>query len=118
ATNLDPGTYDVLVRIPEASGYPWLVRPRLDVATPTAEAPRVDLQRFSAVAPVIITGKVLDNNGDPVARATVRARAKLFDGDPETTPAVRAVVVGETKSEEDGSYVLVVPSDFVKTGVR
>ena len=120
SATLDPGMYDLVVRIPEPSGYPWLVRPRLELASPTVDAPRVDLRQFQPVAPVILTGRVLDPYGDPVARATVRARAKLFEGDPETTNAVRAVVVGETKSEEDGSYRLIVPSDFVttKTSVR
>lgn len=117
---LDPGTYDLVLRIPEASGYPWLVRPNVDVTPLAVGATTVDLASFTAVAPVSLTGKVLDPNGDPVARAMVRARAVLFEGDPDVTPALRALVVGETKSNEDGSYELVVPSDFVaaKTTLR
>jgi hypothetical protein len=123
STALDPGRYDLVVRIPEESGYAWIVSPNLDIATPSSTAGVAEgcsagivcLNQLQAAAPVVLTGKVLDPYGDPVARATMRARALVFEGDPDTTSAVRAVVVGETKSEEDGSYVLVVPSDFVKT---
>jgi hypothetical protein len=120
STGVDPGIYDLVVRIPEESGYAWIVAPKLDLTTPAA-APTdtctvgiVCMKPFVAAAPVVLTGKVVDPNGDPVARAALRARAVVFEGDPETTPALRAIVVGETKTEEDGSYVLVVPSDFVK----
>src|SRR5260221_534268 len=49
-------------------------------------------------------GKVRGPNGDPVSRANVRMLAKVgADG---------TVVVGETKAEEDGSYMLAVPADL------
>lgn len=102
---LDPGLYDLVVRTHEASGYPWIVRPRLDVAAQAA----VDLGTMTATAPVLFTGVVLDPSGAPVPRATIRARALITESDPKK-PALGAVLVGETRADAFGRYRLVVPS--------
>jgi len=102
---LDPGTYDLVVRSPEASDYPWIVRPRLEVP-PQRE---LDLGTMVASAPVVLTGVVKDPSGAPVPRATIRARALITASDPKK-PALGAVLVGETRADDAGVYRLVVPS--------
>jgi hypothetical protein len=102
---LDPGLYDFVVRTPEASGYPWIVRPRFEVL-PQAT---LDTGTMTASAPVIFTGVVLDPAGNPIPRATVRARA-LIVGTDATRPPTGAVLVGETRADDAGRYRLVVPS--------
>lgn len=103
--SLDPGVYDFVVRIPEASGYPWIVRPQLDV---TATA-KLDLGPMTVSAPVVFTGKVVDPAGAPIPRATIRARALIGETDPKK-PALGAMLVGETRADENGNYKLIVPS--------
>lgn len=102
---LDPGAYDFVVRSPEASGYPWIVRPRLEVPAQR----ELDLGTMNATAPVVFTGIVSDRSGAPVPRATIRARALIAASDPKK-PALGAVLVGETRADDAGRYRLVVPS--------
>ncbi len=102
---LDPGVYDFVVRTPEASGYPWIVRPRLEI---TANA-KFDLGTMQASPPVVFTGRVVDPAGAPIARATIRARALIGENDPKK-PALGAMLVGETRADENGNYRLIVPS--------
>jgi hypothetical protein len=101
----DPGVYDLVIRTPEASGYPWIVRPRLEVAA----AAKFDLATMAASAPVVLTGKVTDPAGAPIPRATIRARAYISATDPKKPP-LGAVLVGETRADDNGNYRLVVPS--------
>ncbi|MGZ3417347.1 MAG: hypothetical protein ACXVEF_22560 [Polyangiales bacterium] len=108
AAALDPGVYDFVVRTPEASGYPWIVLPRTEVAP----APKLDIGVVKATAPVIFAGHILDPSGAPVPRATLRARALIPDRTDPKKPAIGAVLVGETRAGEDGSYNIVLPSDF------
>ncbi len=102
---LDPGVYDLVVRSPEASGYPWIVRPRLEVPAQR----ELDLGVMNATAPVVFVGEVTDPSGAPVPRATVRARGLVTASDPKK-PALGAVLVGETRADDAGRYRLVVPS--------
>jgi hypothetical protein len=102
----DPGLYDLIVRTPEASGYPWIVRPRFEIL-PQAT---LDAGSMKASAPVVITGIVTDPDNNPVPRAAVRARALIvLEGQKD---ASGAVLVGETRADEFGRYRLVVPSAF------
>jgi hypothetical protein len=105
---LDPGAYDIVVRTPEASGYPWVVLPAVEVAP----APKLDLGVVKAAAPVIFAGRLLDPSGQPVPRALLRARALIADKTDPKKPPLGAVLVAETRTGEDGSYRVVVPSDF------
>lgn len=102
---LDPGIYDLVVRTPEASSYPWIVLPRLDVAATS----KLDLGTMNASAPVVITGRVVDPAGAAVARATIRARALISENDPKKPP-LGAMLVGETRADDNGNYRLIVPS--------
>ncbi|GAC1365397.1 MAG: hypothetical protein NVSMB47_16760 [Polyangiales bacterium] len=111
-TTLDPGWYDVIARIPEASGYPWVVRKRVRVDRATTTAPSIDLHDLRVSPPVLLSGMVRDPNGDPVARATIHARALLLGADKVT--ALGAPEVAETTTGEDGRYQLLVPSGLLE----
>jgi len=105
---LDTGKYDFIVRVPEASGFPWIVRDAVDVLP----APVFELGTMTVTSPVVISGRVTDPNGDPVARATVRARGlrTSTSGQP-----IAAVLVAETKADESGNYSLMLPKSFAST---
>ncbi len=102
---LDPGLYDLIVRTPEASGYPWIVRPRFEVSPQAA----LDIGTMPAPAPVVVVGVVRDPSGRVVPRATIRARAFVTGSDPGKT-AIGSVLVGETRADDNGNYRLVIPS--------
>lgn len=102
---LDPGYYDLIVRTPERSGYPWIVRPRLQVKP----AATLSLGAMTASAPVVFSGRVVDPTGTPLPGSTVRARALVTDNDP-TKPPLGAVLVGETRADDAGNYRIVVPA--------
>ncbi len=105
---LDPATYDLVLRTSEASGYPWLVRPRL--AVPAAGT--FDLGTMTATAPVVLFGRVVDTVSKlPIPRATIRARALVTGTDPEQPP-LGAVLVAETRADDNGNYRIVVPSSL------
>jgi hypothetical protein len=108
AVALDPGVYDFVVRTPQASGYPWVVLPSVQVAP----APKLELGVVTATAPVIFEGHIVDPTGAPVPRANLRARALIPDKTDPKKPPLGAVLVGETRTGEDGSYRIVLPSDF------
>jgi hypothetical protein len=107
APSLDPGVYDFVIRTPEASGYPWIVMPSIQVKP----APKLDLGVVKATAPVVFSGQILDPNGRAVPRATVRVRALIDDKNPANPPGA-AVLVGETRADDAGNYRIAVPSDF------
>ncbi len=102
---LDPGAYDLVVRTPLASGYPWIVAPRLQVQP----SPEHDLGVVRASAPVPFVGRVVAPDGSTIPGATIRARALV--GDPKAKP-VGAILVGETRADGEGRYSLSVPATF------
>lgn len=96
AMQLDLGFYDVHVKTPAASGYPWLVEPGLRVVR--------DLDRgYELVPPVPIEGVVEASDGTRVPRATIRAYVLIED-----EVASRLVQVAETSSDELGNYRLLI----------
>ena len=103
--SVDPGVYDLVVRTPEASDYPWVVRPRVDVTATS----KLDLGTIVASPPVIFTGRVVDPGGAAIPRATIRARALITETDLKKPP-LGAILVGETRADDNGNYRLVVPS--------
>lgn len=106
---VDPGYFDLTVLSPRGAGYPWLVRPNLFI-TPSkvgAAAPVVSLEPFRLQDPVVVLGTVRDSQMAPLGGATIRAWIPL--GDLEGKIATSAVQIGETVSDKDGSYVLLLP---------
>lgn len=99
--DLDTGLYDLLVHLPEASGYPWLVLPRLSIAG------ALDAGVLTMSAPVVMTGTIVDPQGVPMGRTALRARATVLDR--ATRVPISSVIVGETHTDEDGVYRLVLP---------
>lgn len=100
--DLDVGLYDLVVRVPEASGYPWLVAPRLTVAG------ALDAGVLTMAAPVVFTGTIVDPAGGRAGHTVLRARATVLDR--TTRLPVGSVIVGEARADEGGTYRLVVPS--------
>ncbi len=109
---LDPGPYHMVMRVPSISGYPWVVRPRIDVGTKTATSGQVPLGPVTVRPPVVFHGAIVTPAGDVVANAAIRARAGITDG----STIIDTVIVGETTTGDDGSFTLLVPAGFEPLG--
>ncbi len=106
---VDAGTFDLSIIPPIDAGYPWLVRPRQEVAVPTTSStPVVALQPFALQPPAVVRGVVRGPSGAALGGATVRAWVGVDD--PKSTGAVpSAVQIGTAVASADGSYVLLLP---------
>ncbi|MCS6899584.1 MAG: hypothetical protein RMJ98_07700 [Myxococcales bacterium] len=97
----DSGVHDLVIRIPPSSGFPWLVKPSVNIPLPFPGALRVSL-------PVEVQGRILDPVlADPIRRpfagAWLRAFA-LVDG--------RYIPIAATPLEPNGAYRLLLPSQL------
>jgi len=102
---LDFGTYDVHVKPPSESGFPWVVDPGVVLGSSATVR-----DNFEISAPVPLRGYVMQGEGEhvvPVAGAEIRAWG-ILEGD----GASRAVQIGRATAGEDGSYTLLLPARF------
>ncbi len=97
--SVDEGVYDLHVKVPSETGFPWLVEPDLSMT-----AVRGDLERaYRLVPPIAIRGFVRASDGSPVADAPIRGYMLL-----EAEGQARRIQIGEALSGEDGSYQLFI----------
>ncbi|MCC7540374.1 MAG: carboxypeptidase regulatory-like domain-containing protein [Deltaproteobacteria bacterium] len=101
---LDPGTYDLLVRAPPDSGFPWSIVRGLEVRASTAT------QDVHLPAPVPVSGFVRDPSAAGVGGATVNVYS--LDQQPDAAP--RTWLVASTRTEADGRYRLLAPSTLAR----
>ncbi len=108
---VDPGLVALLVRTPEESGFPWLVRSGIEVEVGgTAD---LDLGTLSATYPVMIEGTLRDPDGNLVQRARLRAFGLVGAKGgvvAKGEAARRALQVAETRSNESGRFRLLLPA--------
>lgn len=97
---VDVGLYDVQVKVPTASGFPWLVEPSLVVSENLSRTYRLP-------PPIPIEGSLTASNGNPVSGARLRAYVLSDDG-----LVIRPIQVAETQSREDGTYRLLMAPSF------
>jgi hypothetical protein len=102
AVNLDPGTFDMVVKPAEGSGFPWLVTSQLEILGPEAVA----LGRLEIPNPVVLRGRIVDVDNQPVPLAPVTAWLPVEDEESSTSTVVQ---VGQTVSDESGEYTLFLP---------
>jgi len=108
---VDPGLVALLVRTPEESGFPWLVRSGIEVEV--GETADLDLGMLSATYPVTVEGTLRDPDGNLVQRARLRAFGLVGAKGgvvAKGEPARRALQVAETRSNESGRFRLLLPA--------
>lgn len=103
---VDPGTSDLVVQSDPATGYPWLVKPRLALSSDT------QLGGLTIPYPAVLSGVVLDPNGAPVANAEVNAWFPVRDPDASKGPIGTVVKIATTTTDDNGAYVLRMPSSL------
>ena len=100
---LDPGTFDVTVKPTSESGFPWLVTSQLQIP---ADQATTALGSLEVPFPVVLRGRVLDAMGAPVPHASITGWLPVVDPEDESSSVVQ---IGETVSDADGSFVLLLP---------
>src|SRR5439155_23456208 len=96
---VDPGTFVVSVRPPNASSFPWKVLP--DVLIDKDH----DLGTLAIDVPVILAGRILDPSLHPLPQTAIAAWVPSADG-------TSAVQIGETVTDGDGAYWLALSPSF------
>jgi hypothetical protein len=96
--SVDSGLYDMHVKVSSETGFGWLVEPELVMSSE-----RGDLARTYELLPPIPIGGTLQTN-DGVALPGALIRAYVLTG----TGPTRPIQVGETVTDEDGSYRLLI----------
>jgi hypothetical protein len=110
---VDPGTFDVLVRVPEELHYAWYVRPAVKV-----EGSERDLGGLPSPPTTVATGFAQVGPPEmpsPVPLALLRAYAYLDAKGLYTRDRGNAawlIQVAETRTDEDGHFRLLLPSSI------
>jgi hypothetical protein len=96
---VDPGRYDMLIKVADATGFPWLVEPELVMSREAGATTR----DYTLPPPIVVRGTLRSSGGAPVAEAPIRAY--VFENTDEDS---RPIQVAETVSAVDGSYRLLI----------
>jgi hypothetical protein len=99
---LDVGVYDVVVKPPSESRFPWIIHTAVPVIQSTEQNPRFE-------APLPVSGRIVDEDGMPVAGADLRAVGIVTEPSTDTR---RSVVVGRAVTDANGDYRLLLPPRF------
>ena len=99
---LDRGVYDLAVKPPAGSGFPWVLVRDVEIRATTGNFVR----EVVFDAPVPLSGTLVDSGEAPVEGAEIRAYA-IVDV-PDFGP--RSIEVARTTSAANGSYVLLLPA--------
>ncbi|HEY4116964.1 MAG TPA: hypothetical protein VGM56_03870 [Byssovorax sp.] len=112
------GLLDLSVQPVRSSNFPWLVVSQVQVqASPDAELTTSDLGALALPAPAILSGTFHDPDGSPVVNATLRAYLPVVGAlDPTGAPIV--VLVGQTTTDLDGHYELLLPPSIAGSSTR
>ena len=105
AMSVDPGLFDMQVKVPAESGFSWFVEPDLLMSIDQG-----DLRKeYLLEPPIAVYGVIRTSEGEPLPNALVRGY--LFnssDGGP-----ARPLQIAEAVSGEDGSYRLLIAPRLV-----
>jgi hypothetical protein len=102
----DPGLFDLSLRPPTASLFPWGSRPGVQVG-PGAS---LELGELRLAYPVVLRGKLRDGLGRPLAGALLRAWIPHTSG--ESPSSLFVLPAGEVRTDAEGKYRLLLPPEL------
>jgi len=106
AFHVDPGPSDLTVRPTDQSGFPWLVRPRVQVGVATG----VQFNELTLPNPAVLRGTVTDPYGAPTPNVVVNGwRPVQNEGGTAPTTVIQ---IGSTTTDEKGHYILILPASI------
>ncbi len=98
--SLDVGAYDLMIKPPVDSGFPWIVSRDLVIGASSGTTAR----DFDFAAPIPVQGELKAADGTPVVGAEVEAFG-ILDG----SDGPSAFQIAHTVTGPDGSYQLLLP---------
>lgn len=99
---LDRGVYDLAVKPPSGSGFPWVLVKDVEIRATTGSYTR----NVVFEAPVPVSGTLRDVDELPIEGAEIRAYAIIDVPD----LGARSIEVARATSAADGSYMLLLPA--------
>lgn len=106
ALQVDPGPSDLLVRPGEQSGYPWLVRPRVQVEAEFG----VQFGDIALPNPAVLRGTVKDPYDKPASNVVVGGWLPVQNADRSRPSTV--IQIGSATTDENGQYTLILPASI------
>jgi hypothetical protein len=103
---VDPGTADLVIVSDPSSGYPWLVRPGLELSA------SLQLASLQVKYPAMLSGVVRDPKNAVVADAEINAWLPVRDPSHEGALTGTVVKVATTSTDANGAYTLLLPSSM------
>jgi hypothetical protein len=100
--------FDLSVRPPVLSGYPWLVRSRLAVQ-PAKNSPATSLGVITIGHPVVVGGVVRDPFGNIIPGATLRVWVPVKSPEGLKNTVVK---IAETSTDQYGRYTVLLPASI------
>jgi hypothetical protein len=104
--HVDPGPSDLTVIPADQSGFPWLVRPRVQVLG----ASGVQLGELTLPNAAVLRGIVSDPSAMPAANVVVEGWLPVQNADGSAPTTV--IQIGSTTSDETGHYKLILPASI------
>jgi hypothetical protein len=106
AFHVDPGPSDLTVRPLSMSGFPWLVRPRVQVGADSG----AQFGDLTLPNTAVLRGKVTDPSGAPARNVVVDGwRPVQNEGGAAPTTVIQ---IGSTTTDENGEYTLLLPASI------
>ncbi len=102
--NADPGPSDLTVLPGEQSGYPWLVRPRVNVKAKLGRK----LGELMLPNSAVLRGTVTDPSGALGTNVVVNGWLPVQNAD--HSPPTTVIQIGSTTTDERGRYTLILPA--------
>ncbi|HVY47508.1 MAG TPA: Ig-like domain-containing protein, partial [Minicystis sp.] len=100
--------FDVSVRPPATTGFPWLVLPQFLVPA-SGQVDASALADLVVPAPAVLRGGITDSSGAPIVGATLGAFLPVTSVDGTKDVVVQ---IGQTTTDASGNYELVLPASI------
>ena len=109
---VDLGSYDILIKPPVDSGFPWQVSNDVNVGLGARKAP-LSSGPINMPSPIVVTGSLRYPGGSDDAQATLGGAEidayAIIDYKHDNVVDKRAVAIGKATADDEGKFMLLLP---------
>lgn len=110
---VDLGSYDILIKPPVDSGFPWQVSNDVNVGLGARKAAGLSSGPINMPSPIVVTGALRYPGGSEDAQATLGGAEidayAIIDYKHDDVVDKRAVAIGKATADDDGKFMLLLP---------